>query len=151
MNLALDLSLTLLHHLSVLALCGCLAAEWALLRLPASERWVEWLPRVDLAYGLLAALVLAAGVGRVAWGLKGAGFYLANPVFWMKLGLFVVVGLVSVVPTLKYLRWRREHRASGALPGPLEIRRARSWVAAQAGLLAALPLLAALMARGLGL
>ena len=66
-------------------------------------------------------------------------------------GLFVVVGLVSVVPTLKYLRWRREHRASGALPGPLEIRRARSWVAAQAGLLAALPLLAALMARGLGL
>jgi len=151
MSLTLDLMLTFLHHLSVLALIGCLAGEWALLRLPPNERWVEWLPRVDLAYGLLAALVLAAGVGRVAWGLKGAGFYLANPVFWTKLGLFVVVGLVSVVPTLKYLRWRREHRACGALPGPLEIRRARSWVAAQAGLLAALPLLAALMARGLGL
>jgi len=151
MNLILDLTLTCLHHLSVLALCGCLAAEWALLRLPAGERWIEWIARVDLAYGLLAALVLAAGLGRVAWGLKGAGFYLGNPVFWTKLGLFVVVGLMSVVPTLKYLRWRRAHRAGGALPGAAEIRRARQWVAAQAGLLAGVPLLAALMARGLGL
>ena len=78
MSLTLDLMLTFLHHLSVLALIGCLAGEWALLRLPANERWVEWLPRVDLAYGMLAALVLAAGVGRVAWGLKGMGFYLAR-------------------------------------------------------------------------
>lgn len=150
MNATLDLTLTTAHHLSILALFGCLLAEWVLLGLPPSSPWVERLSRVDLAYGVLAALVLAAGLARVAWGVKGAGFYTGNPVFWTKLGLFALIGLISVAPTLRYLGWRRASRADGSLPGPAQVQGARRWVGAQLVLFAALPLLAALMARGIG-
>jgi putative membrane protein len=150
MSTTLDLTLTVLHHLGILTVFGVLMAEMALLWLQPSPRWVELIARVDLAYGIAAGFVLAAGFARVAWGVKDAGFYLGNPVFWLKLGLFVVIGLISVAPTLTYLRWRRAARAGGALPGAAEVARARRWVLLQIGLFAALPMLAAMVARGLG-
>lgn len=149
MNPNLDLALTGLHHLGILVLFGVLMAEWVLLRLPLSLRGIELIARVDLAYGLFAGLVLAAGSARVAWGAKSASFYLGYPVFWMKLGLFVLIALISVLPTLNYLRWRKAARAGGALPGTAAVARTRGWVLLQLGLFAALPVLAAMMARGL--
>jgi len=150
MSATLDLALAVLHHLGILTVFGVLVAELALLCLQPSRRWVEVIAGVDLGYGTAAGFVLAAGFARVAWGVKDAGFYLGNPVFWMKLGLFVVIGLISVAPTLTYLRWRRAARAGGALPGAAEVVRARRWVLLQTVLFAALPMLAAMMTRGLG-
>ena len=150
MSATLDLALAVLHHLGILTVFGVLVAELALLCLQPTQRWVELIARVDLAYGIAAGFVLAAGFARVAWGIKDAGFYLGNPVFWLKLGLFVVIGLISVAPTLTYLRWRRAARAGGTLPGAAEVARARRWVLLQTVLFAALPMLAAMMARGLG-
>ena len=150
MSATLDLTLAVLHHLGILTVFGVLVAELALLCLQPTQRWVELIARVDLAYGIAAGFVLAAGFARVAWGIKDAGFYLGNPVFWLKLGLFVVIGLISVAPTLTYLRWRRAARAGGTLPGAAEVARARRWVLLQTVLFAALPMLAAVMARGLG-
>jgi putative membrane protein len=150
MSATLDLVLAGLHHLGILAVFGVLMAEWVLLRLPPSLHGVELIARVDLGYGVFAGLVLAAGIARVAWGVKGASFYLGNPVFWMKLGLFAVIALISVRPTLNYLRWRREAGAHGALPSLAEVERTRGWVLLQVGLFTALPILAAMMARGFG-
>lgn len=150
MSATLDLALAVLHHLGILTVFGVLVAELALLCLQPTQRWVELIARVDLAYGIAAGFVLAAGFARVAWGIKDAGFYLGNPVFWLKLGLFVVIGLISVAPTLTYLRWRRAIRTGGPLPGLAELARARRWVLLQTVLFAALPMLAAMMARGLG-
>jgi putative membrane protein len=129
-----DPVLAVLHHLALLAVFGCLLAELALLRLSPGPAWVE----------------LLAGIARVLWGIKGPAFYADNPVFWLKLGLFVLIGLISVIPTLGYLRWRREARADGTLPGRAEVARLRRWVAVQVPLFAGLPLLAVLMARGVG-
>ncbi len=150
MNTSLDLALATLHHLGILTVFGVLVAELVLLRLQPSVNSIELIARVDLAYGIAAGFVLAAGFARVAWGVKGAGFYLGNPVFWLKLGLFVVIGLISVAPTLTYLRWRRAAWTGGVLPGAHEVTRVRRWVLLQTVLFAALPLLAAMTARGLG-
>jgi putative membrane protein len=150
MSITLDLVLAGLHHLGILAVFGVLMAEWAVLHLQPSLRGVELIARVDLGYGVFAGLVLAAGIARVAWGVKGASFYLGNPVFWMKLGLFAVIALISVRPTLNYLRWRRVARSGGGLPSLAEFARTRGWVLLQLGLFAALPILAAMMARGIG-
>lgn len=150
MSATVDLALAVLHHLGILTAFGVLMAELALLCLQPAQRWVEVIAGVDLAYGIAAGFVLAAGFARVAWGVKDASFYLGNPVFWLKLGLFMVIGLISVAPTLTYLRWRRATRADGALPGAAEVARARRWVLLQTVLFAGLPMLAAMMARGLG-
>jgi len=151
MPLILDLLLAVLHHLGILVLAGCLAAEFALLSLPAGRHWAETLSRIDLAYGLSAGAVLSIGLARVFWGARGSGFYLESPAFWFKLGLFLLIALVSIRPTMTFLRWRRLARAEGSAPPATEITATRRWVLLQAGLLLALPIFAALMARGIGL
>jgi len=74
-----------------------------------------------------------------------------NPVFHLKLSLFVLVGLLSIAPTLRFLRWRKRAGADPAVGvDALETARAARFVHAQLALVAAIPLLATLMARGLG-
>ena len=66
----------------------------------------------------------------------------------LKFALFVAVGLLSIKPTLMFIGWRRELRASGALPLEAEIRTARKWVMIQAHIVALIPLAAVFLARG---
>lgn len=91
----------------------------------------------------------AAGLARLAWGSKGWAFYVDNPLFWVKLGLFGLfglIGLLSITPTLRILGWRRE----GRVPDAAAQRTVRRWMGAQLLLIPALLLLAPLMARGVG-
>ena len=150
MSLVTDLSLATLHHLAILTVFGALLAEFVLLRLRPSAGWIELVARVDLAYGIAAGVALAVGAARVVWGLRGADYYLGNPVFWLKIVLFVAIGLISVAPTLTYLRWRRAARTDGRLPQPGELAPVRRWIHLQLGLFVGLPMLAAMMARGVG-
>src|SRR5262249_52981492 len=116
LNMTQDLSLAIVHHWALLMLVGALCAEFMLLRLPPSAAWLRSLARADLVYGASAGLMLLAGLGRVVWGAKGAALYLQNPVFWTKLGLFLLIGLLSVWPTVQFIRWRKQHAGQGSLP-----------------------------------
>jgi putative membrane protein len=145
----MDLILAFLHHIGVFAVFGVLLAEFVLLRLSPRPEWVRLIVRVDLFYGIAAAVVLLAGIARIAWGPKGSGFYTGNPVFWFKLGLFLLIGLISVLPTLQYIGWRRRLDADSHLPDMSQVSTARRWVHVQLALFASLPLLAATMARGI--
>src|SRR5207302_636817 len=99
-------------------------------------------------FGIVAAIALAAGVARVFFGAKGAGYYGANTFFWLKMALFVSVGLISVAPTFSFIVWRRRARAdSGFRPPNEEVARLRAALYAEATLFAAIPLCAAAMAR----
>lgn len=84
-------------------------------------------------------------------GYKGSDFYLRNPVFYTKVGIFLLVGLLSIHPTIQYFKWVAatkldEHYA----PTAADLDRVRLLVKVQLMLLATLPLLAALMARAIG-
>ena len=101
--------------------------------------------------GLASALaVLATGVTRTLLGVKGTAWYWSNPLLHMKLTLFVVVGVISIFPTLTFLRWRKAVRADGSLPNEAQIARARRLVMVQAHIIAVIPLLAVFLARGYG-
>jgi putative membrane protein len=118
--------------------------------LPAAR--MRHLARVDLLYMAAAVLALATGVLRVVWFGQGAGFYLHNPVFYIKLALFAAVGLLSIPPTLQYLRWMRALRSGGtAFAEPWQVTRVRRYLVAQLVLFALIPLMAVLMARGIGI
>lgn len=106
--------------------------------------------RADTAWGLAALLWLATGLAR-AFGPfeKGAGYYLHSGPFLLKLGCFVLVFALELLPMITLLRWRVA-LARGQAPdlGRLPLLTRLTWV--EAGLTLAIPFLASLMARGVG-
>jgi len=147
-----DALLAWLHYLAIFVLVVLMTAEAVLLRPGIPAAAVPRLARYDLGYALSAVAVLATGVLRLTLGAKGAAFYLANPWFHAKIGVFVAVALCSIPPTLRFLRWRRRAAQDpGFVPAEADIRRARRWVMIEAHLFILLPLFAALMARGVGM
>jgi putative membrane protein len=94
-----------LHHLSAFTLTACLVYEFVAFRKLLTVDEVRRIQRVDLWYGVSAGVLLVVGLLRVFYFEKGASFYSANPMFWIKMALFTVVGLLSVYPTIRYIRW----------------------------------------------
>ncbi|RZI72267.1 MAG: DUF2214 family protein, partial [Variovorax sp.] len=141
--MTLEAILAYLHLLAILTMVVFIASEAALCRVEwLNAAVVERLAKVDLVYGIAAIAVLATGVARTWWGVKGTAWYWTNPLLHVKLTLFIVIGIVSIFPTLTYIRWRKALRASGALPVEAEIRKTRKLVMLQAHLLAVIPLVA---------
>jgi putative membrane protein len=145
-----DAILAYLHFAAIFALVWFLAKEWTLLRAGAAWLDVDRLARADAGFGISAGLVFIAGAARAAFGIKGWTFYAHNPAFHLKIGLFVLVGLISIAPTRMFLRWRKTRRQDPAfrVPEP-EWRRARRLLMIQLHLIALIPLAAVIMARGL--
>ena len=147
----LDALLSWLHITAILILASTLGAEALLMRAQRGPATLVALARADLIYGISAALVLLTGLARLHAGAHGAAFLTANPVFWTKMALFVVIGLLSILPTVRFIQWRRAQRTDAAFwPEDAEFIRVRRLVFIQLHLLAFVPLAAALMARGIG-
>lgn len=147
----LDLLLAVLHHMLVFALAAVLAAEFVLVRPGLAGRDLRILAQVDQAYGGLALAVVAVGVLRVFFGLRGWEFYVYNTAFWAKMAAFAAVGLLSIVPTVRILAWRRGmQRATGLFVVPdAEIAGVRRLLRWQLAFFALIPVFAAMMARGI--
>ena len=97
-----------IHHLAVLLMFACLFYEHLAVKPNINEEIVKQLTRIDLVYGLCAACVLMAGLLRVFIFEKTASFYMYNWAFYLKMGLFLLVALLSIHPTLSFLRWREQ-------------------------------------------
>lgn len=140
--------LAALHYLGAMVMMACLVAEHLLLRPELEPARVRSLARIDAIYGLVALIQLAGGLARMA-AEKGVDFYLHNPLFHLKMSAFVVLGLLSIYPTMRIMRWRRAVRSSGLFM-PADFRRVQLLVRLEIFVLALLPVLASLMARGVG-
>jgi putative membrane protein len=133
-------------------LVGIVAAELVLLRPGITGAALQRLGRIDGAYGGVAMLVILAGFLRVFFGASGADYYLPNPVFWMKIGAFVLVGLLSIQPTIALVRWRKAASAApGFVPPDDAVARSRRFLLGEVVVLVFIPIFAAAMARGYGL
>jgi putative membrane protein len=142
--------LAYLHYAAMVLIAVFLVIEYQSCRPGLTPQRVRYLARIDLFYMLAAILALATGVTRLIWFGKGAAFYLYNPVLYIKLALFVAVGLMSIPPTLQYLRWMRALTSGGGAPEPWQIARVSRYLLAELILFALIPLMAVLMARGIG-
>jgi len=149
--MVLESILAYLHLLAILTLVVFLASQAALCRSEwLNEKAVLRLARIDMVYGIAAVLVLATGVARIFWGVKGAAYYGPNWLLHAKVGLFVVIALISIKPSLNYRRWVKSVKATGAMPAPEDVRGTRRLVMMQAHLLPLIPLAAVFLARGFG-
>ena len=81
-------------------------------------------------------------------GVKGEDFYLHNPYFHAKVGAFVLVGLLSILPTVKFMRWRKAQRTQPAfVPDAADLAKLRTVLRVELALVAVIFVLAAAMAR----
>ena len=144
----IDLILASSHHLVVFLLVAIFAAEFALLRPGLAGNRIGQLARIDAAYGGVAMLVIVVGVLRVIFGASGWEYFVSNYAFWAKMAAFLVMGLLTVPPTLAIRRWLKA--GQDYVVPPKEISANRRFIYLQAGVLVLIPIFAAAMARGYG-
>lgn len=82
---------------------------------------------------------------------KGPNFYLCNHVFWTKMALFVIIGLLSIYPTIRYIKWNPT-LAEGKSPEipDAEFKNIRLLLWLEMAGIALILFAAPLMARGVG-
>ena len=103
-----------LHHLCAFTLVSTVAIEFALIRGELTLSSARRLQVTDLVFGVAAGALLVIGLLRVFFFEKGAAYYFHSHAFLAKLALFVVVGLLSIIPTMEFLSWRRAVNAGQA-------------------------------------
>jgi len=138
-----------LHFIAAFGIACTLFFEW--LTFSKSPTYIEAkrIQQCDRWYGILAGIILVAGFLRVYYFEKGSAYYFSNPFFLVKLCLFLIVGLLSVYPTIKFIAWRKDMR-TGQPPviSDKEFTAISFILNLELCLLAALVLSASLMARG---
>lgn len=142
----MDILIRYLHLFAVFTLVGSVIIENIAISKTLNQEDIRQLIKVDAAYGLSAGAVLLFGLALWLWVGKPSEFYTANSVFHAKIALFLLVGLLSIYPTVFFLRHRKFKGDSISVPSSV-IRVLRIELI----LLAIIPLLAFLMARGIGL
>jgi len=142
----LDLVLAILHHFFAFALFAVLFAELVGVRCGMDTTAVMRIQVIDAWYGVLAALIVIVGFSRAIFAAKGWGYYEHNAFFWAKIGTFAVIGLLSIAPTVAFLRWRR----ATTTPTDAAVAKVRPCLWIQVALFPLLPAFAAAMARGYG-
>jgi putative membrane protein len=142
----LDILYRYIHFLGIVLLSGTLMGEVLLVRARLSGLELRRLAMLDGAFGMSFLVVLAGGLLQWFAGAKPSDFYTHNPMFMAKLGLVGAVALLSIHPTVWFIRHRKRPDADQvAVPGSV-----RFLVRLEMALLLAVPLLAVLMARGVG-
>ncbi|MCU0542603.1 MAG: DUF2214 family protein [Oscillatoriaceae cyanobacterium Prado104] len=105
----------------------------------------------DAVYGLAAMIIIVTGFLRVLYFGKGSNYYLNNPFFYAKMGVFILASLFSLYPTFTFISWFKVLQ-NGEAPS-LEIVQVNrlSWlIKGELLCFTLLPLLAAVMARTSG-
>jgi putative membrane protein len=143
------LTLAWFHYLGIMFLAAALVAEH-LLFTPRPDRAVaRKLVTVDLIYGASLLVVFVTGIARLFHGGKGVLFYMQNGAYHAKFSLFVLMAVLWLYPAFKFFSWRRQLKAGQApLMADAEAKRVLMAIRIQLLILVLLPLLAAMMARG---
>ena len=104
----------------------------------------------DSAWGVAAALWIVTGLLRAFGGLeKGTEFYLRSPLFWTKMGLFVLILLLEIRPMVTFIRWRAQVRQG--LPVDSSVApRLYTLNHIELALVVVMVFVASMMARGIG-
>ncbi len=148
----MEILIPYLHFIGVMVLMGSLITEHVMLKPAITKSQIKTLAMVDLIYGLSAAVVLITGLLR--WFVVGkvAEFYTQNHMFHIKVTLFVVIVILSVFPTIKIIKWSRQvKRGEEPDTSKKQVNKQLMFIRIELFLLALIPLLAVMIARGMGL
>jgi len=149
--MAATITAAFIHHLAAFVIVGALMVELVVLRNDLTIPSARSVLRMDMAYGVAALVLLVVGFVRVFHTEKGSLYYFSSGPFLVKLTLFIVVGLLSIYPTVKFMGWRkalREQRVPDFDAGTR--RKVRMLIHVELTLIVVIILMAIMMARGIG-
>ncbi|WP_347905276.1 DUF2214 family protein [Pseudomonas purpurea] len=90
-----------------MAFWAVLARGAALRRVVANTSEVSRVLLADNCWGISAAILLISGGVRAFGGYeKGADYYLHQPLFHLKMTLFVIILLLEILPMVTLIKWR---------------------------------------------
>ncbi|RBA23082.1 DUF2214 family protein [Herminiimonas fonticola] len=140
-----------LHHLAFLAIMLMLSIEMLTLKQPLTLTSARKIQIYDAIYGVSAILILIIGGLRVMYFEKGADYYMHSAPFIAKMILFIIVGLISIQPTVTFIKWGKSLK-QGIVPTltDAQSRKLRMIIHAEVTLLVLMILCAVLMAKGIG-
>lgn len=144
----MEIFLRYLHFICIFAIVSSLVSEHLLLQKHMTRSQLGRIARVDAVYGMAALTLLAAGFTLWLGGFgKPTVFYSGNWIFHTKISLFLLVGLLSIYPTVFFIRSRKGNPEEVVVV-PSKV----FWLLrCELALLVIIPLLAGLMAKGIGL
>lgn len=144
--MTIEIILRYIHFISIFAIVSALVAEHLLLKKEMTPAEIKRLSIIDAVYGLAALTLLGAGLTLWLGGHgKPTDFYTNNWIFLLKVGLFTVVGLLSIYPTVFFINKRKSTADKIAIPALIV------WmVRIELTILFIIPLLAGLMAKSIG-
>jgi len=137
------------NHLCAFTLVAAIAIEFTLIRQELTLASARRLQVTDLVLGIAAGLLLVIGLLRVFFFEKGQEYYWHSHAFLTKFSLFIIIGLLSIIPTREFLSWRGAIEA-GQAPVIATAKRKRVTMVLHIELaaIAVILLCAAIMARG---
>lgn len=100
-----------LHFVAAFGIVCTLFFEWLTFSKNPTFAEAKHIQQCDRWYGIFAGIILAVGFLRVYYFGKGSAYYFSNPFFLLKLCLFLMIGLLSVYPTITFIGWRKGIRA----------------------------------------
>lgn len=137
------------HIMAFLMLATFMTSETALCRADwMNPAVVRRLVRVNALSLISAAVVLATGLARTIWGVKGAAWYWSQHLLHAKVALLVAITVLLFLAARRYRVWRSQLAAGNTLPGDADMKKTRLLVMWAAHLMALVVLLAVFLARG---
>ena len=140
------------HYLGIILCFGALMFERIILKINLSKNETISILIADVIYGIAGLAILITGILRVKYYCQGEEFYTGNPIFWFKISLYIVIGLISLYPTTTYILWAIP-LSKNKLPVISEnlIKRFKLIILTELVGFAIIPFFATLMSRGIGL
>jgi putative membrane protein len=143
--MTLELFIRYIHFISIITVAGSLVSEHMLLGKQIPRSVVKKLSVIDSIYGVAAILIVITGLTMWFGVGKGADFYTKNPIMHIKFTLFVVLGVLSIWPTVFFIKNRKGDQSEMVdIP-----KRIFMFIRIEILLLFVMPYLAVLIAKGI--
>ena len=145
-------SVAYIHYISFMFCFGALVFERISLKPNPNKKEAISMVVADIIYGIAGIALLLSGIFRVIKYGQGSTFYTENPIFWIKMVTFGLVGSLSLYPTFTYILWAIP-LSKGQLPNVTSnlVSRLKLIINIELIGFSLIPFFATLMSRGIGL
>lgn len=132
-----------IHFIGIMSLASCLVMQHLIIEKENTIAQLKKIAFIDIIYGISAVLTLIGGLALLLYVGKGSEFYMTNYVFHIKLTIFIIILLLSIYPSMFYIKNKKKDITSVKMPKVIIM-----LVRVQLLLIFILPFLGALIARG---